>query len=64
MTKFSEFVSQSQEEEKPKGTPIDGTFSCQECHEYCDEAEYFRVEKILKWACSQGHISYVEDFAL
>ena len=62
--KFSEFVSQSQDAEKPVGIPIDGGFGCQVCHEHVDVAEYFNVEKILKWKCSEGHISYVEDFVL
>jgi len=62
--KFSEFVAQTQESEKPKGFEIDGAFGCQTCFEQCDIAEYFSVEKILKWKCSEGHISFVEDFIL
>ncbi|XAO35260.1 hypothetical protein SEA_FRANCOB_64 [Streptomyces phage Francob] len=62
--KFSDFVAQSQEAEKPQGTPVDGGFSCMTCYEQVDEAEYFRVEKILKWKCSEGHVSYVEEFIL
>jgi hypothetical protein len=62
--KFSDFVAQEQEAEAPKGMVIDGGFSCQECFEQVDEAEYFRLEKILKWKCSEGHISYVEEFVL
>lgn len=64
MTKFSDFVAQAQQEEAPKGMPVDGAFGCQTCYEQCDDAEYFRVEKILKWTCSEGHISYIEDFVL
>jgi len=64
MTKFSDFVAQSQAEEAPKGMDISGAFGCQTCHEQCDDAQYFNVEKILKWTCSKGHISYVEDFVL
>jgi hypothetical protein len=64
MTKFSDFVAQTQEEEAPKGIHVDGAFGCQTCYEQCDDAEYFRVEKILKWTCSEGHVSYVEDFVL
>lgn len=62
--KFGEFVAQSQAEETPKGELIEGGFMCQTCHEQCDDAEYFRIEKILKWKCSEGHISYVEEFVL
>lgn len=62
--KFSDFVAQSQEAEAPKGMPIDGGFSCQTCYEQVDEAEYFRMEKILRWKCSEGHVSYVEEFIL
>jgi hypothetical protein len=64
MTKFSEFVSGSEKPERPKGMEISGSFGCQTCYEQCDEAEYFMVEKILKWKCSEGHISYVEEFVL
>lgn len=64
MTKFSEFVAQSHAEEVPKGIPVDGAFGCQTCYEQCEDAEYFRVEKILKWKCSEGHVSYIEDFVL
>lgn len=64
MTKFGDFVAQSQKDEAPKGMEVSGAFSCQECFEQCDDAEYFRMEKILRWVCSEGHISYVEDFVL
>jgi hypothetical protein len=64
MTKFSEFVAKTQDVEAPKGMEISGAFGCQTCREQCDDAEYFRIEKILKWKCSEGHISYIEDFEL
>jgi hypothetical protein len=62
--KFGDFVAQSQEADKPEGMPVEGGFSCQTCYEQVDVAEYFRIEKILKWKCSEGHISYVEEFVL
>lgn len=46
----------------PRGMEISGSFGCQVCFEQCDDAEYFRIEKILKWTCSEGHVSYVEEF--
>lgn len=64
MTKFSEFVAQTQAAETPEGMEISGAFGCQTCHEQVDDAEYFNIEKILKWKCSQGHVSYIEDFVL
>jgi hypothetical protein len=64
MTKFSDFVAQTQKEEAPEGMEISGAFCCQTCNEQCDEAEYFRIEKILRWKCPDGHISYIEDFII
>lgn len=60
--KFDEFIKQAQTQQKPEGVIIDGTFGCQRCSESVDEAEYFPVEKFLRWKCSQGHLSYIEDF--
>ncbi len=48
----------------PKGETIDLDGMCQRCFENVDEAEYFYIEKLLKWVCSQGHVSYLEDFVL
>jgi hypothetical protein len=62
--KFSDFLSQTHQQEAPKGIEIDGAFGCQTCYEQCDIAEYFAVEKILKWRCSENHLSYIEDFYL
>jgi len=63
--KFSDFIAQQpKQEEAPKGLPVAGAFGCQTCFEQVDDAEYFQIEKILKWKCSEGHISYVEDFVL
>jgi hypothetical protein len=64
MSKFSDFVAKTQQDEAPKGMEIDGAFGCQTCFEQCDIAEYFGLERILKWKCSLGHISYIEDFYL
>lgn len=63
--KFSDFIAHSsQRAEAPEGIQIDGAFGCQTCYEQVDEAEYFPVEKILKWKCSESHISYIEEFIL
>jgi hypothetical protein len=59
---FSDFLAHSSDAERPKGTIIDGAFVCQTCNEQCGEAEYFMIEKILKWTCSEGHVSYIKDF--
>lgn len=61
--KFNEFIGQPKDE-APKGMEIDGSFGCQVCYEQVEEAEYFQVERILKWKCSQGHVSFIEDFVL
>lgn len=59
--RFEEFLG---DETKPVGMDIDFDGSCQLCHEYVDKAEYFPVEKILRWVCSSNHISFVQDFKL
>lgn len=43
---------------------LDVDVSCQICFEYVDDATYYPVEKLLKWKCSQGHISFMEEFRL
>lgn len=48
----------------PKGEVIDVDVTCQRCFVPVDEAEYYFVEKLLKWVCPQGHVSYIEDFRL
>jgi len=62
--KLTDFLSKSSPGEAPKGIVIDGAFGCQTCYEQCDEAEYFPIEKILRWKCSEGHMSYIEEFTL
>lgn len=62
--KFDEFLSKKAEEAKPEGTVIYGTFGCQSCFDMVDEAEYFQIEKILRWKCQSGHISYIENWVL
>ena len=51
-------------DEAPRGVLIDGTFACMTCDEMCDEAEYFPVDKILVWVCTQEHRSAIENFSL
>lgn len=48
----------------PKGEVIDVDVLCQRCFITVDEAEYFYIEKLLKWVCSEGHVSYLEEFRL
>ncbi len=50
--------------EPPKGMVLDISAHCQICFESVDEAEYFPIEKILKWKCSKAHISFIEEFKL
>ena len=65
MSKFSDFMqAQEKAQEKISGIIIDGAFGCQQCFECVDEAEYFQRERLLKWECQHGHVSYIEDFLL
>lgn len=43
---------------------LDGSFNCQFCDECIDEAAYYAPQKILKWTCEQGHVSFIEEFTL
>lgn len=43
---------------------IEGSFGCQFCFEQVGDATYYAVQKLLKWTCSEGHVSFVEDFSL
>lgn len=43
---------------------VPGSFGCQICYEQVDGAEYFQVSRVLRWKCSQGHISLIEKFDL
>jgi len=61
--KFSEFNKSSN---PPVNPPVElgGSFTCQACDAEVDEAEWFRQERILRWKCPEGHISFIEDFSL
>jgi len=58
MPNFNDIFSEPEYEnvEKPK-TIVEGSFSCQECQEVADEAEYVREKQIIFWKCPNGHIS-------
>lgn len=62
--KFSEFIAKTPQQEAPKGEVMYLSLGCQSCAEQCEEAEFFQAEKILKWTCSEGHISYIEDWGI
>ncbi len=66
MSKFSDFLeAQNGGKKEPiKGELVQGTFGCQTCYEYMDDAEYFHLQKLLKWKCSSDHISFIEEFTL
>jgi len=55
---------QTQKKEPKMGMEVECDVTCQVCHEYVDGAEYFHVEKLLRWTCSQGHVSFVEEFRI
>jgi hypothetical protein len=51
-------------EDVPQGILIDVTANCMTCDDVVDEAEYFPVEKLLVWICTEGHKSAIENFNL
>lgn len=51
-------------DETPVGVLVDGTFACMTCDELCEEAQYFPVEKVLIWFCTEEHKSAIENFNL
>jgi hypothetical protein len=61
--KFKEFKG-NQPTVKPMGIPVDGTFRCQLCPLTVDEAEYFQIQRVLRWKCEEGHVSLIEKFDL
>ena len=58
---FNDFINK---DSQPEGIEIDGTFQCQTCHQYVDTALIIANKKILKWTCSQGHDSFIEEFSI
>lgn len=61
--KFDEFNKQTAEEVR-QAEILDGTYGCQTCDEHVEEAEWFITQKILRWKCSAGHMSFIEEFSL
>lgn len=55
---------QAQQKEPRKGMEMQADVMCQVCHVYVDTAEYFHVEKVLRWRCPEGHTSFIEEFNL
>lgn len=53
-----------QEKQPKKGMEVEADVTCQVCHCYVDTAEYFQVDKVLRWKCPEGHISFIEGFVL
>lgn len=49
-------------EAKPEGREINGMYRCQFCQAFVFNATYFPVDKILKYKCADGHVSFIEDF--
>jgi hypothetical protein len=66
MSKLSELVEAQQRESVPAqaGMKIDVCANCSVCYRDVDEAEYFSSHRVLKYVCSDGHVSYLEDFNL
>lgn len=50
--------------EKPPFESIEGNYLCQMCRESIDEADYFFNDSVLRWKCSKGHVSFLENFNL
>lgn len=63
LSKLSDFMQQEAKQPK-KGMEVEADVSCQVCHAYVDTAEYFHVEKLLRWRCPDGHTSFIEEFNL
>lgn len=63
MSKLSEFMK-AQETQPKTGMEIDINATCHTCNERVNSGEYFPNDKVLKWTCSQGHVSFIEGFKL
>lgn len=49
-------------EQKPESREIGGMYQCQFCPKYVFGATYFPLDKVLKYKCEDGHLSFLEDF--
>lgn len=64
MTNWDEFKGKKSDADLPPHQPLFGAFSCQTCYEDVEEATYFHIDGVLKWKCSEGHVSFAENFRL
>lgn len=64
MTKnWERFQNQNQPDgDKPQGREIGGMYQCQFCPVYVTEATYYPTDGVLRYKCSEGHVSFLENF--
>lgn len=63
MSNWQNFKKATEEgDNKPPFRTIDGTFLCHECRALVTEADYFATDSVLRWKCSNDHVSFLENF--
>lgn len=64
MSNWDKFKDKVETSDKIPFDTVHGTFGCQVCDEYAEEAQYFYTDSVLKWKCPNGHVSFAENFNL
>lgn len=68
MSNWEKFKKKEQQsptgEDEPVGRPIGGNYLCQYCNRSVHEATYYPLDAVLKYMCSEGHVSFIEKFYL
>lgn len=64
MSKLDQFLQGEGGEPKDTGIEVPISGRCQICQKDVDIAQYFPLHRLLKWACEDKHVSYIEEFIL
>lgn len=59
---MSDWDKFKKKESRVEGRSIGGCYRCQFCPEIVLEATYFPMDQVLKYRCTQDHVSFIENF--
>ena len=63
MSNWEKFQKKQQQTTEPvPSRPINGMYQCHFCPRFVFEGTYYPTDSILKYKCSEGHTSFVENF--
>lgn len=63
MSNWDKFKDQKEDKPLPS-YEIGGSLQCQVCDEIVEVGQYFYTDNVLKWKCSQDHVSFAENIHL